>query len=143
MPKYRQELPDWPKYRWEQKDLAEQLAAVRHRQGRLVGRMEGLGFPLRSAAVLQALSQDVLRSSEVEGRILEKDQVRSSLARRLGMDIGALTPADRDVEGVVEMMLDATQHYEKPLTKERLFGWHASLFPTGRSGMSKITVGAW
>jgi Fic family protein len=143
MPKYSHELHDWPKYRWEQKDLAEQLAAVRHRQGRLVGRMEGLGFPLRSEAVLQTLTQDVLRSSEIEGEILDKDQVRSSLARRLGMDIGALTPADRDVEGVVEMMLDATQHYEKPLTKERLFGWHASLFPTGRSGMSKITVGAW
>src|SRR5215218_4224491 len=143
MAKYSHQLPNWPKFRWERKDLAEQLAAVRHRQGRLIGRMESLGFPLRSEAVLQTLTQDVLKSSEIEGEILDKDQVRSSLARRLGIDIGALTPADRDVEGVVEMMLDATQQYEKPLTKERLFGWHAALFPTGRSGMSKITVGAW
>ncbi len=105
--------------------------------------MEGLGSPLRSEAVLQTLTEDVTKSSEIEGAILDKDQVRSSLARHLGMDIGALTPADRDVEGVVEMMLDATQQYEKPLTKERLLGWHAALFPTGRSGMSRIMVGAW
>ena len=92
--------------------LAEPLAAVRHRQGRLIGRMEGLGFPLRSEAMLQTLTEDVLKSSEIEGEILDRDQVRSSIARRLGMDIGALTPADRDVEGVVEMMLDATQNYD-------------------------------
>jgi len=143
MPKYSHQLPDWPKFRWEQKDVAEQLAALRHRQGRLIGRMESLGFPLRSEAVLRTLTEDVLKSSEIEGEVLNKDQVRSSLARRLGMDIGALTPADRDVEGVVEMMLDATQRYDKPLTKERLFGWHAALFPSGRSGMSRIAVGAW
>lgn len=143
MTKYSHQLLDWPKFRWEQKDLAEQLAAVRHRQGRLIGRMESLGFPLRSEAVLQTLTQEVLKSSEIEGEILDKNQVRSSLARRLGIDIGALAPVDREVEGVVEMMLDATQHYEKPLTQERLFGWHAALFPTGRSGISKITVGAW
>jgi Fic family protein len=136
-------LPAWPKFDWKQKDLAEQLASVRHRQGRLIGRMEALGFPLRSEAVLQTLTQDVLKSSEIEGEILKEDQVRSSLARRLGMDIGALTPADRDVEGIVEMMLDATQEYDKPLSKERLYGWHAAMFPTGRSGMSKITAGAW
>jgi Fic family protein len=140
---YIHELPAWPKFDWEQKDLAEQLASVRHRQGRLIGRMEALGFPLRSEAVLQTLTQDVLKSSEIEGEILKEDQVRSSLARRLGMDIGALTPADRDVEGVVEMMLDATQEYDKPLSKERLCGWRAAMFPTGRSGMSKITAGAW
>ncbi len=95
------------------KSLAEPLAAVRHRQGRLIGRMEGLGFPLRSEAVLQTLTEDVLKSSEIEGEILDRDQVRSSIARRLGMDIGALTPADRNVEGVVEMMLDATQNYAR------------------------------
>lgn len=125
---YYHERPEWPEYTWDSRALAEQLAAVRHRQGRLIGRMEGLGFALRDEAVLQTLTQDVLKSSEIEGEILDQDQVRSSIARRLGMDIGALTPADRDVEGVVEMMLDATQNFSKPLTAERLFGWHASLF---------------
>src|SRR3546814_3202592 len=105
--------------------------------------MEALGFRLREEAVLETLTEDVLKSSEIEGEILDKDQVRSSIARRLGMDIGGLVPADRDVEGVVEMMLDATQRYDQPLTDERLFAWHAALFPTGRSGMAKITVGAW
>jgi Fic family protein len=105
--------------------------------------MESLGFPLRSEAILQTLTEDVVKSSEIEGEILDRDQVRSSIARRLGIDIGALTPADRDVEGVVEMMLDATQKYDQPLTDERLFGWHAALFPTGRSGMRRIMVGAW
>jgi Fic family protein len=142
MTKYVHQLPDWPRFHWDQ-DLAEQLAAVRHRQGRLIGRSESLGFPFRREAVLQTLTEDVVKSSEIEGEILDENQVRSSLARRLGMDIGALAPVDRDVEGVVEMMLDATQQYEKPLTQERLLGWHAALFPTGRSGMSKITVGAW
>jgi Fic family protein len=140
---YIHQLSHWPKFQWNQNNLAEQLAAVRHRQGRLIGRMEGLGFPLRSEAMLQTLTQDVLKSSEIEGEILDHDQVRSSIARRLGMDIGALAPADRYVDGVVEMMLDATQHFEKPLTSERLFGWHAALFPTGRSGLSRIVVGAW
>ena len=116
---------------------------MRHRQGRLIGRMEGLGFQLRAEAVLHTLTEDVLKSSEIEGEKLDRDQVRSSIARRLGIDIGGLTPADRNVEGVVEMMLDATQNYDKPLTAQRLFDWHAALFPTGRSGMSKIRVGAW
>src|SRR4051794_37102639 len=140
---YIHERCDWPRFSWDQEGLANQLAAVRHRQGRLLGRMEGLGFRLREEAVLSTLTQDVLKSSEIEGEILDIDQVRSSLARRLGLDIGALTPADRDVEGVVEMMLDATQKYQEPLTEERLFGWHAALFPTGRSGMQRIRVGAW
>jgi Fic family protein len=105
--------------------------------------MEGLGFQLRSEAVLNSLTEEVLKSSEIEGEKLDRDQVRSSIARRLGIDIGGLTPADRDVEGVVEMMLDATQHYERPLSANRLFDWHAALFPTGRSRMSKINVGAW
>ncbi|HVW86584.1 MAG TPA: Fic family protein [Bryobacteraceae bacterium] len=143
MTTYYHERPEWPQYDWDARALAEKLAFVRHRQGRLIGRMESLGFPLRSEAMLQTLTQDVLKSSEIEGEILDQDQVRSSIARRLGMDIGALTPADRDVEGVVEMMLDATQRFDKPLTAERLFGWHASLFPTGYSGIHKITVGAW
>lgn len=140
---YLHEQPGWSNFGWDAKALAETLAAVRHKQGRLIGRMESLGFSLRSEAMLQTLTQDVLKSSEIEGEILDKDQVRSSIARRLGMDIGALTPAERDVEGVVEMMLDATQRYDQPLTDQRLFGWHASLFPTGYSGIHKITVGAW
>ncbi|QGN55128.1 Fic family protein [Novosphingobium sp. Gsoil 351] len=140
---YIHELPGWPNLRWNDEQLAKPLAAVRHRQGRLIGRMEALGFPLREEAVLHALTEDVLKSSEIEGEVLDKDQVRSSIARRLGMDISGLVPADRHVEGVVEMMLDATQSYAEPLTTERLFGWHAALFPTGRSGMSRIAVGTW
>lgn len=140
---YYHERPEWPQSRWDSEKIANPLAAVRHRQGRLIGRMEGLGFSLRNEAILQTLTQDVLKSSEIEGEILDQMQVRSSIARRLGMDIGALTSADRNVEGVVEMMLDATQNYEKPLIAERLFGWHASLFPTGFSGMHRINVGTW
>jgi Fic family protein len=123
--------------------LSEHLAEVRYRQGRLVGQMKALGFALQTEAVLQTLTEDVLTSSEIEGERLERDQVRSSIARHLGIDIGGLMPADRNVEGVVEMMLDATQYYGKPLTAERLFSGHAALFPTGRSGTSKIKVGAW
>jgi Fic family protein len=141
--KYIHELKNWPNFFWDQDGLTEKLASVRHQQGRLVGRMEALGFTLRSDAVLKTLTEDVLKSSEIEGEKLDKEQVRSSVARRLGMDIGSLIPADRDVEGVVEMMLDATQKYTKPLTKERLFDWHGSLFPTGRSGMGKIRVAKW
>lgn len=140
---YIHDLEAWPAFNWKVAALADQLAAVRHRQGRLLGRMQGMGFDLRAEAVLETLTEDVIKSSEIEGEILDKDQVRSSIARRLGMDIGALTPADRNVEGVVEMMLDATQRYQEPLTRERLFDWHAALFPTGRSGMTRIVVGAW
>jgi Fic family protein len=143
MPKYIHELPDWPRFRWNSDGLAKELAVVRLRQGRLIGRMQALGFHHQEEAVLTTLTEDVLKSSEIEGEILDRDQVRSSIARRLGMDVGALGPADRETEGVVEMMLDATQNFKRELTEERLFGWHASLFPTGRSGMSKIIVGAW
>ena len=143
MPEYIHQRHGWPEFRWSETALTGLLAAVRHRQGRLIGRMEGLGFTHRSEANLRTLTEDVVKSSEIEGEILDRDQVRSSIARRLGLDIGALAPADRDVEGVVEMMLDATQKYAEPLTAERLFDWHAALFPTGRSGMQRITVGAW
>jgi Fic family protein len=105
--------------------------------------METLGFKVQEEAVLQTLTQDVLKSSEIEGEMLDRAQVRSSIALRLGMDIGGLTPADRNVEGVVEMMLDATRNFDQPLTADRLYGWHSALFPTSRSGMRKITVGAW
>lgn len=140
---YIHELHDWPRLIWNREQLTELLAAVRHEQGRLTGHMEALGFNLRQEAVLQTLTADVLKSSEIEGEKLDTEQVRSSIARRLGMDIGALKPADRNVEGIVEMMLDATRHYDRPLTAERLFSWHASLFPTERSGMAKIRAGAW
>lgn len=143
MPDYIHELSDWPKFQWDEGRLAAPLAAARHLQGRLVGQMEALGFRLREEAVLRTLTEDVVKSSEIEGEKLDADLVRSSVARRLGIDIGGLQPADRHVEGVVEMMLDATQRYGEALTAERLFGWHASLFPTGRSGMHRITVGAW
>src|SRR5438067_5851075 len=140
---YIHELQDWPWFIWNRDRIAEPLTALRHRQGRLTGHMEALGFNLRQEAVLQTLTADVLKSSEIEGEKLDAEQVRSSIARRLGMNIGALKPADRHVEGVVEMTLDATRHYNQALTDDRLFAWHAALFPTGRSGMSKITVGAW
>ena len=143
MPTYIHELPNWPRFQWNSDGLAKQLAVVRLRQGRLIGRMQALGFRQQEEAVLTTLTEDVLKSSEIEGEILDRDQVRSSIARRLGIEAGALPPADRTVEGVVEMMLDATQNFKSELTEERLFGWHASLFPTGRSGMSKIIVGAW
>lgn len=143
MATYIHERRDWPKFRWDHERLAAPLAAARHRQGRLIGQMEALGFKVKEEAVLRTLTDDVLKSSEIEGEKLDADQVRSSVARQLGMDIGGLKPADRRVEGVVEMMLDATQRYDQPLTQERLFGWHAALFPTGRSGMHRITVGAW
>ena len=140
---YIHELSDWPQFHWNQERLGEPLAAVRHRQGRLIGRMEGLGFKLREEAVLRTLTSDVLNSSEIEGERLDADAVRSSIARRLGVDIGGLKPQDRAVEGVVEMMLDATGRYDLPLTGERLVAWHASLFPTGRSGMIMVRVGTW
>jgi Fic family protein len=140
---YIHELTDWPRFRWSMETLAEPLASVRHRQGRLIGHMEALGFNFQQEAVLQTLTADVLKSSEIEGEKLDAEQVRSSIARRLGLDIGALKPADCNVEGVVEMMLDATRHHNQPLTAERLFAWHASLFPTGRSGMTKIRAGTW
>jgi Fic family protein len=140
---YIHQQPDWPRFSWDSDALARRLAAVRLRQGQLIGRMQGLGLTQQEEAVLTTLTEEVLKSSEIEGEKLDKDAVRSSLARRLGMDVGALPSADRNVEGIVEMMLDATQKFKAALTAERLFGWHASLFPTGRSNMKKITVGAW
>ena len=140
---YIHERKEWPDFKWDRNRGAQPLADIRHRQGRLIGHMEALGFSLRQEAVLRTLTTDVLKSNEIEGERLDIDQVRSSIARRLGIDIGALKPADRHVEGNVEMMLDATRHYDRPLTAERLFGWHAALFPVGHSGLSRIKVGAW
>ena len=137
------EHQNWPDFIWDTQALASKLADIRHRQGRLLGRMEGLGFELKREASLSTLTNDVVKSSAIEGENLNPEEVRSSIARRLGIDIAGLIPASRDVEGIVEMMLDATQQFSKPLTKDRLFDWHAALFPTGRSGMHKITVGGW
>lgn len=140
---YIHQLHQWPDFTWDIGEIAPLLAAVRFKQGALLGYMGHLGFDLRSEAILKTLTQDVVKSSEIEGEILDLDQVRSSIARRLGMDIAGLVPSDRHVDGVVEMMLDATQRYNGQLDQERLFGWHAALFPTGHSSMYRIVVGDW
>jgi len=140
---YVHELASWPKVTWDSGRLAARLAEVRHKQGRLLGKMEALGFDVRTEASLAVLTSDVVNSSAIEGETLNPDEVRSSIARRLGLDVAGLPRAGRDVEGIVEMMLDATGKFTEPLTKDRLFGWHASLFPTGRSGMHEIAVGQW
>jgi Fic family protein len=140
MTTYIWQHPDWPNWTYDVTRLAAPLTSVGHAQGRLLGRMESLGFTLRDEAWLQTLTQDVVKTSEIEGERLDAEQVRSSIARRLGMDIGALLPVDRHIEGIVEVMLDATQNYAEPLTIERLFAWHGALFPTGRSGLIQIRV---
>lgn len=140
---YIYERAGWPEFKWDRALISSRLIGVRHRQGILLGQMRGLGFQLRKEAVLSTLTEDVLKSSEIEGERLDREQVRSSIARRLGLEIAGLRPSDRNVDGVVEMMLDATQSYSRPLTAQRIYGWHAALFPTGRSGMAKIRVGAW
>lgn len=140
---YLHQRPDWPAFRWRENAIVAPLAAVRHRQGMLLGRMGALGFELRNEAVLATLTTDVVKSSQIEGETLDQAQVRSSIARRLGMEIAGLVSADRNVDGVVEMMLDATQRFDAPLDEERLFGWHAALFPTGYSGLHKLRVGHW
>lgn len=134
---------DWPNFTWNADRLTSTLAEVRHRQGRLQGRMEGLGFPLRHEANLRSLTSEVVKSSAIEGEKLDAEEVRSSIARRLGIETAGMVPAGRDVEGIVEMMLDATRKFSEPLTRDRLFDWHAAMFPAGRSGIRRITVGAW
>jgi Fic family protein len=146
--RYIHQRPTWPDFTWDAATLAPALAAVRHKQGRLLGRMESLGFDLRQEASLSTLTSDVIKSSAIEGEHLDASEVRSSVARRLGLNLAGLDLADlptasRDVDAVVDMMLDATQRFRSPLTAKRLFGWHAALFPTGRSGLHRITVGAW
>ena len=141
--RYLWQRADWPQWRFDAAALAAPLAQVHRAQGHLAGRMAELGLAQRDQATLQALTQEVITTSAIEGEALDLSAVRSSIARRLGVDIGALAPADRNVDGVVDMVLDATQHYAQPLTAERLFGWHAALFPTGYSGRVRIQVGAW
>ncbi len=140
---YIHEQPSWPEFTWDAEAIARSLPALRHKQGRLFGRMEALGFDLRNEASLAIVTSDVVKSSAIEGEMLNPDEVRSSIARRLGLDVAGLPRASRDVEGVVEMMLDGTRNFAKPLTKRRLFDWHASLFPTGRHGVTRLTIGAW
>ena len=140
---YLWQRPDWPQWRLDTAALAAPLAQVHRAQGHLAGRMAELGLAQRDQATLQALTQEVITTSAIEGEALNLDAVRSSIARRLGVDIGALAPADRNVDGVVDMVLDATQQHATPLKAERLFGWHAALFPTGYSGRVRIQVGAW
>ena len=139
--KYIYERKKWPEFTWDQLRITSELAQVRHNQGRLLGRMEGVGFHLRTEASLTTLTEDVVKSSQIEGESLERSQVRSSISRRLGLDVTGLPTPERDVEGIVEVMLDATQNAKAALTSERLFGWHAALFPTGRSGTARIRTG--
>lgn len=137
------EHQNWPNFTWDKEVLVTKLADLRHRQGRLLGRMEGLGFELKREASLRMLTNDVVKTSAIEGENLNPIEVRSSIARKLGIDIAGLIQSSRDVDGIVEMMLDATQKFSNPLTKERIFDWHAALFPTGRSGMHRIIVAQW
>ena len=134
---------EWPRFEQDIARLAEPLATARHAQGKLLGRMEALGFALRDEAILRTLTENVVKTSEIEGEIFAPDRVRSSIASRLGLDAGGLPASDRDIDGVVDMTLDATRNYTAPLTEERLLSWHAALFPTGRSGMRRIRVGPW
>ena len=133
----------WPNFTWNAAVIVPLLSEVRHKQGKILGLMQGLGFKVQEDTLLRTFTLDVVKSSEIEGELLNQDQVRSSIARRLGIAIAGAIPAEREVEGVVEMLLDATQNYSEPLTEERLFGWHSALFPTGWSGLYKIKTAAW
>jgi Uncharacterized conserved protein len=133
----------WPEFTWNNESLLPLLSKVRNLQGRILGRMESLGFDLRKEAFLETLTIDVIKSTEIEGEFLDPAQVRSSVARRLGMDYVGVLTSDRNIEGIVDLMMDATHKFQNPLTSDRLFGWHSALFPSGRSSLYKITVGAW
>jgi Fic family protein len=140
---YIHDLKEWPNFLWNVESLTEPLAHLRYSQGRLIGGMAHIGFDFRKETLLQSLTQDIVKSSLIEGERLDSAQVRSSVARHLGMDKASIAVIDRNIEGVVEMMLDATQKYDEPLTKERLLAWHSTLFPSGRSGFKKIKAGKW
>jgi len=141
MVKYIYQYDNWPNFTWEENEIQSLLGKVRHLQGKIFGQINALGFSIKEETMLATLTLDVLKSSEIEGELLNYEQVRSSIARRLGLEYAGMVYPDRNVEGVVEMMLDATQNYQEKLDEERLFAWHAALFPTGRSGMNKIDVG--
>lgn len=140
---YLYDNQNWPVFEWNSEKLLPLLAYVRNRQGKLIGKMGALGFELQNEANLEILTIEILKSTEIEGEFLDREQVRSSIARRLGLDISGLVFSERNVDGIVDLMLDATNKYDKELTKERLFSWHASLFPAGQSGMYKIITGNW
>jgi Fic family protein len=143
MPKYIYEYENWPEFTWDDKKIVVSLGKVRHLQGKIIGQMSALGFSIKEETILSTLTLDVLKTSEIEGEFLNQEQVRSSIAKRLGLDYAGIVEADRNVEGVVEMMLDATQKYKNALHHERIFGWHAALFPTGWSGMHRIDTGCY
>jgi len=143
MKAYIYQKSQWPLFSWDHKALLVTLGKVRNMQGLLIGKMGSLGFELKSEAILKTLTSDVLKSNEIEGELLNPEQVRSSIARRLGLDVSGLIPSDRKTEGVVEMMFDAIKYYDRPLTTKRLYGWHSDLFPEGKSGNYKIRVGKW
>lgn len=140
---YIYQYKGWPNFIWNKDKLSQLLIEIRHLQGRLLGRMQDLGFSLQTEATLENMTLEILKSNEIEGEFLDADQVRSSIARKMGLEIAGLVESDRNVDGVVEMMMDATQKFREPLTEDRLFGWHSALFPSGRSGMYKIVVGSW
>ncbi len=141
MLKYIYQYENWPNFTWDESKIQLLLGKVRHLQGKIFGQVNALGFSVKEETILSTLTLDVLKSSEIEGEILNYEQVRSSIARKLGLEYAGMIYPDRDVEGIVEMMLDATQNYKNPLDQERLFSWHASLFPTGRNGLYKINAG--
>lgn len=141
MAKYIYEYSTWPTFTWDENEILKILGKVRHLQGMIFGKVSALGFSVKKETMLSSLTLDVLKSSEIEGEILNYEQVRSSIARKLGIEFSGMVNSDRDVEGVVEMMLDATQNYKQTLNDERLFGWQSALFPTGRSGLYKIETG--
>lgn len=140
---YIHEIKQWPRMIWDNEALLPLLTEVRHKQGRLKGYLDALGFRLSRETGFRNLTLDILKSSEIEGQILHPEQVRSSLARQLGIELAGMVPSDRHIDGLVEMMLDATRNHHKKLSPERLFGWQAALFPNGRNGIQKIRVGAW
>jgi len=143
MLKYIYQYDNWPHFTWDEQEIQVILGKVRHLQGKLLGQMSAVGFSLKKETVLATLTLDVLKSSEIEGETLNYEQIRSSIARRLGIEYAGMVNVDRNIDGVVEMMLDATQNYNQPLNAERLFGWQAALFPAGRSGMHKIDTGCY
>jgi Fic family protein len=143
MGNYIHQKKEWPNFKWDTDSILNLLSEARNLQGKLQGKIESLGFELRNEAQLDTLTLDVLKTSEIEGEFLHHNQVRSSIARKLGIEIAGSVESDRNVDGVVEMMIDATQNCFNPLTKKRLFAWHSALFPTGRSGMQKIITGSW
>ncbi len=143
MAKYIYQYEQWPHFTWDDREVNGILGRVRHLQGKIMGQMASLGFFMKEEALLSTLTTDVIKSSEIEGEKLNYEQVRSSIARRLGMEYAGMIAATRDVDGVVEMMLDATQNFNEQLTEERLLGWQAALFPSGWSGIQRVDAGSW